>query len=171
MDSFAPSTRETSALAERHLRPVTPDDLDLISGHRRRMFLENGRPPRAVDAAEGPFREWLRRHLADGSYFGWIVEQDGASVAGCGMMAIEWPPHPIHPDQDRRGYVLNVYVEPGHRGEGHARALMERCCGEARRRGLRYVILHATAQGRPLYEKLGWEDTAEMALVVLSEEE
>jgi len=39
-------------------------------------------------------------------------------------MVLDWPPHPLHPNEDRRGYVLNLYVEPGYRGRGVARDLM-----------------------------------------------
>jgi hypothetical protein len=35
---------------------------------------------------------------------------------------------------------------------------------EGRRRGLELMVLHATAMGRPMYEKLGWTQTAEMSL-------
>jgi ribosomal protein S18 acetylase RimI-like enzyme len=80
------------------------------------------------------------------------------------MMEIEWPPHPLHPDDERRGYILNVYVEPSFRRRGHARRLMQQACEEGQRRGINYVILHATDQGRPLYERLGWTPTAELAL-------
>ena len=134
------------------------------------MFIENGHPTAAVEAADSLFREWLQPHLDASTYFGWVIEQEGRAIASCGMMAIEWPPHPLHPREAKRGYVLNVYVEPEHRGRGHARALMERCREEARRRGLGYLILHATVQGRPLYEKLGWASTTEMALVVAGQE-
>jgi ribosomal protein S18 acetylase RimI-like enzyme len=87
-------------------------------------------------------------------------------VAGIGLMAIDWPPHPLHPEQDRRGYVLNVYVEPSHRQRGIARALMDRAEVAFSERGLPYAILHATEKGRPLYAGLGWAPTTEMAKAV-----
>jgi ribosomal protein S18 acetylase RimI-like enzyme len=148
------------------LRPVRSSDLDLICRHRQEMFRESGRPPAQVAAMAEPFREWLAPRLADGRYFGWIVEEGGAPVAGLGMMEIDWPPHPLHPREARRGYILNVYVEPGFRRRGLARLLMETAQEEARRRGIGYAILHATDQGRALYEALGWTDTAEMALSI-----
>lgn len=67
----------------------------------------------------------------------------GEAVAGLGMMVIDWPPHPSHPTQSTRGYILNVFVEPEHRGQGLARALMDLAMEEARRRGLDHLILHA----------------------------
>jgi hypothetical protein len=35
---------------------------------------------------------------------------------------------------------------------------------EGERRGLAYLVLHATEMGRPMYEKLGWQHSAEMGL-------
>jgi ribosomal protein S18 acetylase RimI-like enzyme len=147
-----------------HLRPLTSADLDLVCRHREEMFRESGRPPERIAAMSGPFRNWLVPRLADGRYFGWVIEDGDAPVAGLGMMEIDWPPHPFHPDDDRRGYILNVYVEPHVRRRGLARRLMEQACAEGKRRGLAYLILHATADGRPLYDQLGWTPTAEMAL-------
>ena len=80
------------------------------------------------------------------------------------MMVIDWPPHPSHPTQDARGYILNVYVEPAHRRRGLAVRLMENATQEAARRGLVHLVLHATEKGRLLYEKLGWQGTSEMSL-------
>ncbi len=146
------------------LRPLTPADLELVCRHREEMFRESGRPSEGIAAMSAPFREWLAPRLADGRYFGWVLQEDKMAVAGLGMMEIDWPPHPLHPDDDRRGYILNVYVEPAFRRQGLARRLMEQACGEGRRRGLAYLILHATTDGRPLYDQLGWTATAEMAL-------
>lgn len=78
---------------------------------------------------------------------------NGEIAGGVGLMEIDWPPHLAHPEDGRRGYVLNVFVEPSYRGLDIARALME--ASEAAFRILRitYVILHATEAGRPCYER------------------
>jgi GNAT superfamily N-acetyltransferase len=128
------------------------------------MFMASGRSADVVTPMDVPFRAWLEPKLAAGAYFGWIAEAAGVPVGGLGMMEIDWPPHPSHPAQARRGYVLNVYVEPAHRGRGVAGALMRLATDEGRRRGLELMVLHATAMGRPMYEKLGWTQTAEMSL-------
>lgn len=147
------------------LRPVSQDDLELICLQRARMFEDAGTADEVLAPMTGAFREWLRPRLATGAYFGWIAAlEDQQPVGGVGMMAIDWPPHPSHPLQSARGYILNLFVEPEHRGRGVARALMERTRQEASRRGLDYMILHATEMGRPLYEKLGWRQTSEMSL-------
>ena len=145
-------------------RAVAPADLDLVTRHRHEMFKASGRTDAALAPMTGAFREWLEPRLASGAYFGWIALEDGRPVGGLGMMVIDWPPHPSHPTQGQRGYILNVFVEPDHRGQGIARALMNIAMAEGRRRGLQHMILHATAQGQPMYDKLGWRQTSEMSI-------
>ena len=152
-----------------HLREIQPGDLDTICRHRARMFLDSGRPEPAVVAMAEPFRRWLEPRLLDGTYFGWLVEDadvPGAVIGGLGMMELDWPPHPLHPSDARRGYILNVYVEPEFRRRGIAAELMQKAREDAVRRKLSYLILHATADGQPLYRGLGWTPTAEMALSI-----
>jgi predicted acetyltransferase len=59
--------------------------------------------------------------------------------------------------------VLNVFVEPSHRGRGVAKMLMQLGEEEFATRGVSFAILHATRMGRPLYEKTGWAQTSEMS--------
>jgi ribosomal protein S18 acetylase RimI-like enzyme len=120
------------------------------------MFRDAGREQALLDAMTGPFRDWLKPRLDDGRYFGFIAERDGAAVGGIGLMLLDWPPHPLHPAQDKRGYVLNVYVERGHRGQGIAKALMQAGEVEFKSRGVDFLVLHATEQGRPLYAGMAW---------------
>src|SRR5262249_19622793 len=113
-------------------RPLGPDDIDLICRHREEMFRASNAPGRGDELLRtmtAAFRTWVAPRLKDGSYFGYIVEDAGQAIAGIGLMLIDWPPHPSHPAEDKRGYVLNVYVEPSHRGRGLAKMLMQR--GEA----------------------------------------
>jgi GNAT superfamily N-acetyltransferase len=147
-------------------RPVMSGDLDLICRHRHEMFKASGRSDAMVQPSTNAFKDWLKPRLDDGSYFGWIARVDGIDVAGLGMMVIDWPPHPSHPLQARRGYILNVFVEPFCRGQGVARALMENAMEEAKRRDLQYLILHATAMAMPMYEKFGWRRTSEMSMAL-----
>jgi len=148
------------------VRAINSVDLDLVVRHRAEMFRDAGRAEGILSEMEAPFRAWLAPRIADGRYFGWIAEHDEAPVAGLGLMVIDWPPHPSHPTQDARGYILNIYVEPEHRRRGLARQLMEKATHEAAHRGLVHLVLHATEKGRPLYEKLGWRGTTEMSITL-----
>lgn len=149
-------------MAMLRLRPLQLDDLDLVCRHREDMFREAGRPDDLLDAMREPFRRWLEPRLAQSEYFGFVAELAGEPIGGIGLMAIEWPPHPAHPLDARRGYVLNLFVEPEHRGRGVARALMAASDDAFARQALSYAILHATEAGKPLYERIGWAATTEM---------
>ncbi len=147
-------------------RPITPRDLDLVCRHREEMFRASNTPGRTeaiLKTMTAAFRVWVEPRLKDGSYFGYIVEDAGASVAGIGLMVIDWPPHPSHPLEDKRGYVLNVFIEASHRRQGLGSMLMELGEAEFRKRGVSYGVLHSTRMGKPLYERVGWAGTSEMA--------
>ncbi len=148
------------------VRTIEPDDLELICRHREAMFQEAGFAADTLRTMTAHFRDWLRPRLADGSYFGFFALNGTRPVAGVGLMLIDWPPHPAHPDLDKRGYVLNVYVDPLHRKRGMARQLMVLAEAELARRGATFAILHATEVGKPLYQGEGWRQTSEMSKVI-----
>src|SRR5271166_5418937 len=142
------NVRGGNTIAMRNIRPVSPSDLELICRHRHEMFREAGRTEADLAPMAGPFRRWLAKRLEDGAYFGFVAENAGRAIGAVGLMAIDWPPHPAHPLDD---------------GRGVAHALMTASDREFARRGLQYLILHATEAGRPLYERSGWVRTTEMA--------
>jgi GNAT superfamily N-acetyltransferase len=144
-------------------RPIDARDTALIAEHRRRMFEEAGME---YSAMTEPFCRWLDAQFSEESYTGWIAILQGEPVAGIGMIVLDWPPHPRHPENNRRGYILNLFVNPEHRRRGIAAKLIELCYDEARGLGITYLVLHASAQGRPLYERDGWRATNEMSLVL-----
>jgi GNAT superfamily N-acetyltransferase len=60
--------------------------------------------------------------------------------------------------------ILNVYTEREFRRRGVARQVMLAILAWIKAYGLRGVNLHASEEGRALYEKLGFEQTNEMRL-------
>src|SRR5271154_1805437 len=144
-------------------REIQSHDLDVITAHRRSMFEDMGAAPATLDAMARSFASWLAPRLADGRYFGYLVQQEESIIAGIGMMLLDWPPHALHPESSQRGYILNLYVEPEHRGRGIAADLTRLAEAWLQARGINYAILHASPKGQPLYQKLGWAPTSEMA--------
>jgi GNAT superfamily N-acetyltransferase len=147
------------------VRVGVASDAEVIVRHRRAMFSEMGyRDQAALDKMCQAFEPWLARRMQSGEYLAWFaVGADGSVAAGLGLWLMDWPPHMIGPGA-RRGNILNVYTEPHSRRLGLARRLMETALAWCRASGIRAVILHASDDGRRLYESLGFESTNEMRL-------
>jgi len=152
------------------IRRVTAADAGVLARHRAEMFRDMGELPddlydTLIDAA----RAYFTRAVADGRYVGWVAEQDDGSgeiVGGAGLQLRELLPRP---DAARsrlvrgpQGLILNVYTERAWRRRGVADALMRELLRWCRGNGIDSVVLHASAEGRPLYEKLGFAPTNEM---------
>jgi GNAT superfamily N-acetyltransferase len=150
-----------------NIRFATAADADTLIAHRRDMFFEMGHREETVLAAMcAAFRPWLLSRMQTGEYVAWVATAaEGSVVAGLGLWLMDWPPHMIGPGA-RRGNILNVYTEPGSRRQGIAGRLMAVALEWCREHGIRAVILHASQDGRPLYEKLGFHPTNEMRLLL-----
>src|ERR1017187_2085709 len=75
-------------------RRATVSDAEAIGEQRVRMFVDDGVADRGNMAQmRANFVEWMRPKLEDGSYVGWLVEEDGRLMAGAGLWEMEWPPH------------------------------------------------------------------------------
>ena len=151
----------------RSIRPATLDDVEILCAHRRAMFFDmNYRDAGALDAMIAAFRPWLREKMLAGEYLAWVAcGENGSIAAGLGLWLMDWPPHMIGPGA-RRGNILNVYTEAAFRRQGLARRLMETSLEWCRANRIQAVILHASNEGRPLYESLGFRPTNEMRLLI-----
>lgn len=148
------------------LRKATMDDLETILHHRQEMFREMGMTePVAVAASMALSREFFRKALHDGHYQGWLFEEPETHeiAAGGGIILIEYHPSPMDP-RPRRPWVVNVYTHPRWRKQGLARKLMAEMIDWSRAAGFGRLYLHASNEGRPLYESLGFAQTNEMLL-------
>jgi GNAT superfamily N-acetyltransferase len=151
--------------AEIKIREAAPDEAAIILHHRRSMFRDMGEGTvEELDRMVEVARPWLMRALADGSYRHWLALDGSGRVAGGGGVLLgPWPANPMDPCTER-AVILNVYTEPEFRKRGIARQVMVTILEWLKQRGFRGVNLHASAEGRPLYEKLGFEATNEMRL-------
>jgi GNAT superfamily N-acetyltransferase len=150
------------------IRPATLEDADVdaIVHHRRAMFADMGYgDERALEAMAVHFRPWLRRKMEAGEYRAWFaIAPDSSIAAGLGLWLMDWPPHMVAAGS-WRGNILNVYTEPAHRRCGMARALMQVALDWCAAHDVGAVILHASPDGRALYESLGFTPSNEMRLI------
>ena len=156
-----------------HIRLATRADIESISHHRARMFTDMRElPVELFESFRAQSKETLHQMFEHGQYIGWLAspqDQPEKIVAGAGVQLREVPPHP-QPDADgkigivsgQQAIIQNVYTEPAWRRRGLAMLLMKEIISWARKTGIDSLVLHASDEGRPLYEKLGFVPTTEM---------
>lgn len=90
-----------------------------------------------------------------------VLAFDGEMAVGCATICfITVMPTVDHPS-GKRAHIMNVYTNADYRRRGIARKMVTMLLDEARERGVSYVSLDATEQGKPLYKTLGFCDNTE----------
>lgn len=145
------------------LRRATATDLDVVQHHRDAMFLDMGIDPAIVAAGSPGGLVWLGRTVSTGQYVGILAVEAEAVVGGVGVTWLDLPPN-MHTSLDRRGYVLNMYVERSHRRRGIARLLLDAALSACRQQGVDVVSLHPSDSARLMYESVGFGPTNELRL-------
>lgn len=153
------------------IRRATAADADALAHHRAAMFRDMG-SLRSEDyaALRDASRPWFADAIPAGEYVAFVaspLERPGEIVGGAGMQLRRLLPRPradggagieLRP----QALVMNVYTEPAWRRRGLAALLMEQVLAWAREHEVGGVVLHASDEGRPLYERLGFVATNEM---------
>jgi hypothetical protein len=94
-------------LTDIRFRVATPEDRDVILHHRRGMFRDMGKgTPEELDLMVEATSTWLAAALTDGSYRGWLAEDEmGTVVAGGGVLIASCPAGgPWRALYERHGY-------------------------------------------------------------------
>lgn len=152
------------------IRLAVPADSLLLATQRVAMFRDMGRttPPIEHSLLES-CDAYFRAALASGEYVGWVAHLAQSPDRAIGGAGVQF--RPLVPRTDasgrflvagREGLILNVYVDPAHRRQGVARRLMETLIAWAPDAGIVRLVLHASGDGRRLYQSLGFADSNEM---------
>ncbi|HEY8795129.1 MAG TPA: GNAT family N-acetyltransferase [Gemmatimonadaceae bacterium] len=160
--------------------PTSPDflirravlgDIPALAHHRVSMFRDMGE---TTELLEGPLTDasaaFFSGAIESGVYVAWLAvprHEPDLVVGGAGVLLRPMLPRPAPAGvvQGREALIANVYTEPAWRRRGLAALLMQHVLDFTRANGIQRVLLHASKDGRPLYESLGFVPTNEMRLV------
>ena len=148
-------------------------DAALIASHRARMFQEMGLVPDPLfEIYRASCETRIREMLETGEYIGWLAcpnDSPDQIVAGAGVQLRRTLPHPVgEPGEDikiadgRHAIIINVFTEREWRRRGVAKILMNKIITWARRERLDRLVLHASDEGRALYDQMGFVQNNEM---------
>ena len=152
------------------IRRATVADAPVLARHRAEMFRDMGEvADELYDTLTEASRAYFARAIPEGRYVAWVALADpdqGSVIGGAGVELRELLPRPAPSGRrlvrGRQGLILNVFTERPWRRRGVADALMRDLLRWCRDAGIESLVLHASDEGRPLYEKLGFTPTNEM---------
>ena len=154
------------------IRRATAQDADIISWHRARMFQDMGDVSGdAFEILRAKARTRLEQWIDAGNYIGWLAtpaSEPEMIVAGAGVQLQPILPRPIDVSTigaGRQGTIVNVFTEPRWRGCGIASLLIHEIIIWSKNERLDRLILHASNEGRSIYEKLGFVASNEMRFI------
>jgi len=135
------------------------------------MFQDMGRVSGdAFEILRAKARTRLEEWLTSGDYVGWLAtpaDQSELVVGGAGVQLQRILPRPVGDvtiGEGRQGTIVNVFTEPEWRRRGIAGLLMKEIVAWSKTEKIDRLILHASDDGRPVYEKLGFKESNEMLL-------
>ena len=111
--------------------------------------------------ALGNYSAFLLESMNDGSFAQWLAEIDGDIAATGSISFYRLPPTSRRPN-GRACYIGNMFTTPAHRNRGLAAKILQLLAEEARAAGCHAILLYASGQGRPIYEKYGFAASESM---------
>jgi ribosomal protein S18 acetylase RimI-like enzyme len=134
------------------IRPAEARDGDAV------LALMEGLTRPTVADDPGPQRDVFLAHLEHDDAQVFVAELDGQLVGAVSLWfqpRLNW--------MTPQAWIPDLYVEPAFRRRGAARALLDACVEEARRRGCHRLVLesgHHRAEAHRLYEQYGFQHYA-----------
>ncbi|MEH1966722.1 GNAT family N-acetyltransferase [Nostoc sp.] len=150
-----------------NLRQANLQDLEALIQLRLELLREAGDIKGHSDTtnlAEAT-RKYLGEKMSVGEFLAWVAEVNNQIVATSGLVFFQRPPYNGNLS-GLEAYVMNVYTIPQWRGQGIATALLKEIISFVRATEAKRLWLHATEDGKRIYEKLSFVSTSkEMEII------
>ena len=155
----------TAAVRSFKLSYARQRDATLLAEHRKMMWLDiHPEFEGELKATDARTRKWIEEGLSKKRLVGLIVKTPQGEVAGSGCVWLrEEQPRPtsmrlVVP------YLMSMYTVKKFRRQGVASLVVKKALDWCRERNYDRIVLHASKEGRPVYEALGFEPSTEMRL-------
>jgi len=157
------------------IRRAAVRDADVIAWQRARMFQDMGDVSGdAFEILRTTARARLEQWIDSGDYIGWLAtpaDKPETVVGGAGVQLQSILPRPVNAStigEGRQGTIVNVFTEPKWRRRGIAGRLVREIVTWSKNEQIDRLLLHASDDGRSVYERLGFIPGNEMRLVGVS---
>lgn len=142
-------------------RKATLADVDDMARLRIDFLKEVQSPETHLIDEEGLneiLQHYFQQYITSGEFVAWLAVADGQIVSTSGLCFSKIIPGFTLLD-GRVAYIMNIYTLPEWRKKGIGKQVFYHILEAARERDYKRILLHATEEGRPVYEKFGFKAT------------
>lgn len=100
-------------------------------------------------------REYYRQCLSGGEHVACVVFDEDA-IVGCGGLCLHREMPSPENETGKCGHLMNIYVRKEYRCKGVGEQIVRWLIEQAKKHGVVKITLDATAEGKPLYESIGF---------------
>lgn len=159
-------------------RKANFDDIDQLVLLRKKQLLDEKNTPnngdiqtntvnvepdidKEMNTLDSSFDSELRSFFSTGltnkTIMMWVATEHNTIISTCGVCFFNYPPTFTN-ITGKIAYLTNIYTRNEYRNQGIASKLIEDAIKEIKLLGYKVIRLHASAQGKPLYKKFGFQD-------------
>ena len=149
-----------------HIRAANLQEDDILADHFYRMWLDLGFDE---DSISSDWKDIILQYIQNARqnlhYQAFIAEIEGNIVGSAGCQLFDGLYPWIFKRECRQyGYIWGVYVEKSYRDRGIGKKLTGRTTEYLKSLGCIRAVLHASPQGKPVYDRLGFIPSNQMHL-------
>ena len=134
-------------------RKANLSEIPTLVMFRKQQLIDEGQQPNFD--ADNTFTDYFTKCFDNDSLVQYVAI-DGTKIAATGGVHFYSCPPSYRNPTGKIAYIAGMYTLPCFRGRGIATIILKHLIEEARRRNYNVVRLHASPQGRPVYEKMGF---------------
>ena len=140
------------------VRTTTEKDMELLVQLRMKFLLNQNEEETIKDQGQliKNLHVYFEKAIMRNEFIAVVAEEDGKAVSTAFLSIAERPPRPGS-SSNRVGTIYSVYTYPEYRRRGISTKVLQLLLQEAKKNNVATVDLNATAEGKPLYEKLGFK--------------
>lgn len=136
-------------------RKANTDDVGYLVELRKKQLIDEG------SCCDNNIDNELEQYFFDGitnkTLVVWLAVKGESIIGTAGVCFFQYPPTFSNPT-GKIAYITNVYTKNEYRKQGVATKLLEYVMKEVKNVGCKFARLHASEQGKRLYENIGFTD-------------
>jgi len=137
-------------------RKANISDIQYLVQYRKQQLIDEGEI--LGKEIDDELSEYFISSISDNSLISWLAVDGERIVATSGICFYQLPPTSRNPS-GKNAYITNMYTLPEYRKQGIGSQLLQLVIDEAKILKYKVIRLHASDDGKSIYNKAGFNDT------------